>query len=595
MRNRLLLSLTSAFLLSLFFFYGCRKSDNTLTEVDKPDLSGPFFTLHAPVNKTVTLVLDQVRKENEQYNFASLYLQKIGVPYWDKAILMREKGGAGEGEGSVNDPTIVYVPFARDAKRHVNAVLVARVKGDHISLNMLYDWQYEKFGFDEKQAINGRAVFHLFMELDNAVFGTKEFRVKDERLLTAHQRSGLRQRDIPFDSTIYTVRIEPASTAQVATNTVDFIEVCNTYSYCVKYKKLAFRTTLSLARECEEWGSYTQCKVYMFISDDGPGSGGGGGGWDPGGGSGGGGGGGGTSNPWTPPAPPCDPNAPVDHFSDEGGCGSGWEPVLDDDPLTSFYYVLSPTQQAYWVSPQNALAVGRLSGYLTQQNFSPRSQDKVRFAIDYLIANPGVTIAQVMSWFVNAPEGQDGDPFDETFWNDPNLNFPQQTLPTYAAVSAHYPSHGDILYDDPEEVFNLVGGMPLSIYTNNPTANGNTCALRLSRALNYAGVTIPNIPGKTFKGADNKYYFLGAANMVAWMKKTFGTPTGSNHLTSAQGGPGGVNFPGLVNGKTGIYMMIPTSTADFGATGHVDIMNNGVCDGDTYFSDAKDIFIWELQ
>ncbi len=43
-------------------------------------------------------------------------------------------------------------------------------------------------------------------------------------------------------------------------------------------------------------------------------------------------------------------------------------------------------------------------------------------------------------------------------------------------------------------------------------------------------------------GFDNKNYFLVAKNLLTWMKSTFGTPTGSNHLTESQGGVHGDMF-----------------------------------------------------
>lgn len=61
--------------------------------------------------------------------------------------------------------------------------------------------------------------------------------------------------------------------------------------------------------------------------------------------------------------------------------------------------------------------------------------------------------------------------------------------------------------------------------------------------------------------------------MIAWMKKSFGTPSDNNHLTAADGGTNGRLFPFAVAGKKGIYGMIPNdpTIAEFDATGHVDL------------------------
>jgi hypothetical protein len=207
--------------------------------------------------------------------------------------------------------------------------------------------------------------------------------------------------------------------------------------------------------------------------------------------------------------------------------------------------------------------------------------------------------AQFYKQFLVPTEGADGDPYDAGYWDDPNLTMPTQTLPSWTTFKNAYPGHADPLYDTPKKMYESVGGTVLSMYNSNPAAYQNTCALRISKALNDAGITIPPGPGR-FQGADGKSYFLGASTLFKWLKLTFGTPTGSNHLTGAQGGTNGINFPALLANKKGIYVMIPASqsqTTGFGASGHADIINNGECDGGCYFGaigGVLDIFIWEL-
>lgn len=88
---------------------------------------------------------------------------------------------------------------------------------------------------------------------------------------------------------------------------------------------------------------------------------------------------------------------------------------------------------------------------------------------------------------------------------------------------ANYPKDAQGKETPGSAVYSLVGG---SVLANKPVvAEGqepNACALRVSHALNYSGVTIPanlavkNSKGQfeqhTFKGADNKWYFLSAAH-----------------------------------------------------------------------------------
>ncbi len=66
-------------------------------------------------------------------------------------------------------------------------------------------------------------------------------------------------------------------------------------------------------------------------------------------------------------------------------------------------------------------------------------------------------------------------------------------------------------------------------------------------------------------------------NMISWMKKTFGTPAGSNHITKGQAGLKSANVHSLLQAKKGIYGMTPMNTSKrtgFGAFGHIDMIIN---------------------
>jgi hypothetical protein len=229
------------------------------------------------------------------------------------------------------------------------------------------------------------------------------------------------------------------------------------------------------------------------------------------------------------------------------------------------------------------------------------------WAINYLKQNPNINFSIFENQFMKLPEGQDEN-YDANYWDDPNLSFPFQNLPNWTNFKANYPKHLDPLYDTPVEMYTSIGGQVLNMYNSNSSAYQNTCAIRVSKALNYSGITITSGTDR-YQGADGKYYFLSAAAIFKWMKKTFGTPTGSNHLTGSQGGANGQNFPALVTGKKGVYIMIPnfpggcpTPTNPVGtgfcASGHADLIENGQCDGGCYFNilgGVHEIFIWELQ
>jgi hypothetical protein len=177
-----------------------------------------------------------------------------------------------------------------------------------------------------------------------------------------------------------------------------------------------------------------------------------------------------------------------------------------------------------------------------------------------------------------------------------NLEFPPQPLPTFDDFILAYPSELDPDFDTSQKIYTAVGGAVLTKYNQGAR---NTCALRVSRGLNNCNINIPNIPGVTVKGGDNKNYFLVAKNLLSWMKKTFGTPTGSNHLTTSQGGFNGEGFLDSLKGKVGIYIMIPNnpSSSGFDASGHADLFFSDMCDNDCYFNASggiSEIFFWEL-
>jgi len=315
-----------------------------------------------------------------------------------------------------------------------------------------------------------------------------------------------------------------------------------------------------------------------------------------------------------------------------GGGGSDWVNIYvpdqgcDMDPNGGFTTICEP---GYWTSYQlpnansaayqlirdlhitdyntqvflanNQTLVDGLTNYLQVQGYTQDNENQATWGISYLMANSSVTFSVFANQFLGSSEGTDGT-YDSAYWDDPNLSFTQQNLPSWSNFTAAFPLNTNPLYDSPYKMYNSVGGQAGAMYAG---PNTNTCALRMSRGLNYSGITIPNIPGKTYKGADNKYYFLSAIEINKWMRKTFGTndgdpttPLNTNHYhyTGAQAGPHGVNLPTLLNGKKGIYSLV---SSDYRwATGHADLLNSdGTCGNECHFYDAPILYIdvWVLN
>ena len=63
-------------------------------------------------------------------------------------------------------------------------------------------------------------------------------------------------------------------------------------------------------------------------------------------------------------------------------------------------------------------------------------------------------------------EGQDGE-YDATYWENPNLTFPQQSLPSWADFYNAFPkneNNGYITFMNNHDVYNLVGDIDKKYY-----------------------------------------------------------------------------------------------------------------------------------
>lgn len=191
---------------------------------------------------------------------------------------------------------------------------------------MIYSWEYKKFenntnGFDQK------AVFHVFSLMDNKVFGTTQFKIFDRGLLPENivgnaEKKGVSPSDLDVTFTM---------SDGVSATTNRTVSICTPYTYCVKYRLKAFKGSQTVREgvsvntepdNCEEYGTYTSCKVYYFTDDDD----------DPiPGGGGGGGGGGNPGDPWDPSINPCPPpTVPATTICGEGGGWTGTDPTRNE-------------------------------------------------------------------------------------------------------------------------------------------------------------------------------------------------------------------------------------------------------------------------
>jgi hypothetical protein len=115
-------------------------------------------------------------------------------------------------------------------------------------------------------------------------------------------------------------------------------------------------------------------------------------------------------------------------------------------------------------------------------------------------------------------------------------------------------------------------------YDENTGAEANSCALRLSRALNKSGLDInpklmPN--AKYWTGADGKHYLMRVADIQKYLTIILGQPDivktrGKTDITPADFG-----------GNKGIISFNVSGWQD--ATGHVTLFDGKSCSYDCYF------------
>ena len=204
-----------------------------------------------------------------------------------------------------------------------------------------------------------------------------------------------------------------------------------------------------------------------------------------------------------------------------------------------------------------------------------------------------------MRAYVTDISGQDWI-YDEEYWSDPDLTFPAQQLPSYQDFHDGFPKDPDGRWMwGADDVYELAGGDVLQVReddlaealaNNQNPRTDNTCALKVSIALNEAGVDIPCIQGQTIAGADGKCCFLNARMLADWMKLTF-----PNDFESWED----VNSPDVhsnINGRKGIVISVFPEGS--GSSGHADIYLGSGCSvsyNTNYCGFGGDVYFWPLN
>lgn len=118
----------------------------------------------------------------------------------------------------------------------------------------------------------------------------------------------------------------------------------------------------------------------------------------------------------------------------------------------------------------------------------------------------------------------------------------------------------------------------------------NTCVIRVSRSMNYAGHPIPEgLKGlATVAGKDGLRYAYRVIEMHDWLTATYGPATLAEKRAELREGP-----PESFVGKRGILCFRVEGWAD--ATGHLDLWDGAAPRHAEYFAKSSEIKLWIVE
>lgn len=303
---------------------------------------------------------------------------------------------------------------------------------------------------------------------------------------------------------------------------------------------------------------------------------------------------------------PCDTSSGTIGITGNDGCIT----TVDDEARNQLFdrlatYMTSQDQADWIVLEANIDIINNLNDFLDEASFNNQAEYKnkaINF-VDIFLTYPNTTWILIEDWFLNKVDFVEPD----LGINPDNISYDapltEQSLPSFSNFVEHFPKNGtsgNYSVMDTSDVYELVGGSLWTSHQNNPSAYSNACSIRGSRGLNYSGIDIPvlNYPGvgqRTQKGGDLKNYILDAVSFDKFMRDKFGDAT--YELTGSDANDP-IKVAEVLNGKNGIYVIINSSHAQAGYSGHVDAIINGDCISDAYTDvdgGVKSIRIWELN
>lgn len=152
-----------------------------------------------------------------------------------------------------------------------------------------------------------------------------------------------------------------------------------------------------------------------------------------------------------------------------------------------------------------------------------------------------------------------------------------RTLKNFGRMWQMYP-HGTV-----DEVKALIGGKVAYDWIT------NTCTIRVSRSMNYAGHPVPpNHAGlNTVAGGDGLHYAFRVREFQRYLNEVYGPATYFTEYPAVGG-----DVPEDFLGRKGIISFTVPGWTD--ATGHFDLWNGAECAHHGYFDQASAVYLWEV-
>ena len=157
-------------------------------------------------------------------------------------------------------------------------------------------------------------------------------------------------------------------------------------------------------------------------------------------------------------------------------------------------------------------------------------------------------------------------------------------LHTYSALWIEYPDYQN--FPKPEDVKTYIGGAVNEDWIE------NTCAIRMSRTLNYNDVTVPSsFAGlHTVKGGDGKRYAFRVRELHPWLEHVLGKP--DFDLSKKSGDAFDKSQIASMKGIIGFDIHFSDATGHFDLWDGTTFTHEYQTTGE-YWSDATRIWLWK--